>query len=424
MTAVKLASPTFKTGPQDDLAVLDSYKKLQSGVVNSIQEIGALSTEGIMGTMRGGLESATKLSILSKFSFDISGVNGLLGKLSDGANPLTGMVKNASESLKGAMAGAMPVVSMAKSSLQSAQAAISTANQAVSSIKQQANAVTNQVNSVRNTVGELSSFVNTTVQTIAQARQTLTSIGSLPNQLFANIGGSFQQVGLDSLRGLTEIGNLLGSISKDDNRLTVKDRDSEAAIMTGLMSRTAYLGVAGSYGAVTDGTTDPILLRNIAAIGLPSIVTAADIKSLLQMGEKNGASVVRQLKPDVLASVAANYRERTLLTTQERIDRYSAITLAFNIIDSEWDNVTRQTDAGPVSAISLVALQNASYDFNQTIRIGAFNSGISDEKLYLLADAFKQTSVDQELRAKFPYTLTGPQVRLQETTSDPRVMFA
>lgn len=419
-STVKLASPTFSTGAQDDLVVQDIYKKTDGAVVNSIQDLGSSAAVESVSTMRGGPQTASALS-QAELAKKAEGPT-LMERLSASGSSFLASVKAAPGRIKKAMTGAMPsgsntFVSSVKSGFKTTKSAVQTTTKAVNSVQ-------SDIRYVRTVSNNTKNFV-TTVKSGAQAAKR--EVSGAPGQVrgdvkLATSGRNPQRIDPSQMGRFNELNRLITNVNGASDSIAITDNDAKSGVLGGLFKESTDAGMKGTYSTVTAAETDPGVLRSVAAAGLPTALQKGDVDSVQQINTKVGPDTVLALNKQALPTLAANYDESSKLTLAQRQESYDGIITTFDTTDPSWDSKTRKTDAGDVAALDLTTLQAGSQDFSSTMRLGALNTGDSRRELYPLSDMFATSDVQSALKQDFPYTVVDASSRTQSQTVDPRLL--
>ena len=419
-STVKLASPTFSTGAQDDLVVQDVYKKTDGAVVNSIQDLGSQATVESVSTVRGGPQSASALSQaeLTKKTTEPT----LMERLSAAGSSFLANVKAAPGRIKKAMSSATPsssntFVSSVKSGFKATKSAVKTTAKAVNSVQ-------SDIRYVRTVSNNTKSFV-TTVKSGATAAKR--EISGTPGQVRGDIklsttGKNPQRIDTGQMARFNELNRLITNVNGASDSIMITDNDAKSGVLGGIFKESTDAGMKGTYSTVTAGETNPTVLRNVAAAGLPTAPQKGDVETVQQINTKAGPDTVLALNKQTLPTLAANYDESPKLSIADRKQSYDGIVTTFDTTDPSWDTKTRKTDAGDVAALDLTTLQAGSEDFSSTMRLGALNSTDSRRELYPMSDMFATTDVQSPLKQDFPYTVVNASSRTQSQTVDPRLL--
>lgn len=455
MSGVKLASPTFSAGPQDDLATADIYDGKEISVLNSIQKLSKQKEDELlkMTDLRGSSSAASKLTswLKSATNIKLPDAAGMLSRLKAGASPYMSAFKSAQDGIKSAMNTAMGPINTAKSAISSAQNAasqainsvtsatrsvtgtISDVSNKIESAKSQVNSITgqistikssvsNQINSAKQAFGE----VGRSVEKLSNSATSLRSLNSFPsgvskNHVYVRMGDTVSKIDPSRIQDVNDIASVLNAV-KNEQVAGVDDKQATGAILAGIVKAAANNHLYGTYDLVTKDITDTVILRNVAALSLPALLANGDITSIRQITEKLDSTVIALIDRDALTTLAAKYSEKKRLTVNERLLRYQDIISLFRLVNPTWDKVIRVTDAGEQEALNMGVFSKASRDFLETLRLGSLSATDSFEQLYSLSTILAVTDVETALKKSFPKTVLGRSARTNRSSVDPRSM--
>lgn len=459
MSGVKLASPTFSAGPQDDLATADIYDGKEISVLNSIQKLSKQKEDELlkMTDLRGSSSAASKLTswLKSATNIKLPDAAGMLSRLKAGASPYMSAFKSAQDGIKGAINTAMGPINTAKSAISSAQnAASQTINSVTSaarsvtgtvtgtindvrnkieSAKSQVNSITGQVSTIKSSItGQINSVkqafgeVGQSVEKLSNSATSLRSLNSFPsgvskNHVYVRMGDTVSKIDPSRIQDVNDIASVLNAV-KNEQVAGVDDKQATGAILAGIVKSAAYNHLYGTYDLVTKDITDTVILRNVAALSLPALLANGDITSIRQITEKLDSTVIALIDRDALGTLAAKYSEKKRLTVNERLLRYQDIISLFRLVNPTWDKVIRVTDAGEQEALNMGVFSKASRDFLETLRLGSLSATDSFEQLYSLSAILAVTDVETALKKSFPKTVLGRSARTNRSSVDPRSM--
>lgn len=455
MSGVKLASPTFSAGPQDDLATADIYDGKEISVLNSIQKLSKQKEDELlkMTDLRGSSSAASKLTswLKSATNIKLPDAAEMLSRLKAGASPYMSAFKSAQDGIKSAMNTAMGPINTAKSAISSAQNAasqainsvtsatrsvtgtISDVSNKIESAKSQVNSITgqistikssvsNQINSAKQAFGE----VGRSVEKLSNSATSLRSLSSFPsgvskNHVYVRMGDTVSKIDPSRIQDVNDIASVLNAV-KNEQVAGVDDKQATGAILAGIVKSAAHNHIYGTYDLVTKDITDTVILRNVAALSLPALLANGDITSIRQITEKLDSTVIALIDRDALTTLAAKYSEKKRLTVNERLLRYQDIISLFRLVNPTWDKVIRVTDAGEQEALNMGVFSKASRDFLETLRLGSLSATDSFEQLYSLSAILAVTDVETALKKSFPKTVLGRSARTNRSSVDPRSM--
>lgn len=457
MSGVKLASPTFSAGPQDDLAVADIYDGKEISVLNSIQKLSKQKEEEVikMAEMRGSISAASKLSswLKSSINFALPDTASMLSRLKASASPYLSAVKNAQDSIKGAISGAMPMIDSAKNAVSQVQ---NTVGGAISSVSSAAKSVTSTVNSVKSGIESVKSQVNGITNSVNTVKSSITnSITSAKNsisevgrsvdkltgrsaaaknlshypagvgrdQVYVKVGTALSKISSTQIQSFNDIASVLNSI-KNEKLINIEDKESTAAVLAGVVKAASGNHLYGTFEAVIKGIDDAAIIRSVAALSLPTMLRVGDITSMRQIAETLTPSVITMINSEALTELAKNYQEKKRLTVNERLVRYQDIVTLFSLIDPTWNRTVRSTQAGLSNALNMVVFKSASAHFTETLRLGSLSATTPVEKAYSLITVLPITDVESALKKSFPLTVIGKEARVSRSSTDPRAVAA
>lgn len=367
-----LASSILSRTPDEKTVVEDVYKKTDSSVVNSFQDLNLT-----------GFDLSDKFGFLSKFTSGNILKSATEGALSLDTESLTDKISSAfSEEYAKAKTLVNDVVSGSQS--------------AIATVKSGVNEVTGLIKEA--------SRVYTTVNGIVRAVQTgnLSDIRGIANTLNAVAG----KVGI----ALSANGALGG-------------------VFTSLVGEAGSAGIQGAFGVIADTIQSSTTLVNKSSIlytvatgSLPGALARGDLASVAAMSEYIGNGAVGMIQPSAVSQLAKNdktaYTPADISGSNGQFVQYQG---AYQKVDPNWNTSSFQPQGSSSTFRDLTSLLGASVQVKNIFTTGALTTTNSVDKTYAALQVFsKPLTVDGEITKRMPMSVsTGSNQVVRD--ADPRV---
>lgn len=351
MAAVQSAS-VFQTGARDDLAVADAYKVTSTKVVSSIQdtlsqtEIDALPAVGSSKSLSTTLK--TSMDFVQKKTLEATDVvksvqPDQILKTIDGSGDLTSRIKNANECLAKGMRTLSPGLA-----------------------------------------GDIMGGMRR------------------KNSMYSRMGGKSRNLKPSAFETAMAIGGIVSCMTGNKDVAAVVDTGTRVGSLVGVVSAAAKNGVPNSFGALSTTMTDINTVNSVASGTLDSVLKYGDKDSLMCMADKTTPGTLKQMRPDVISTYAANYKLDTGATSKTMQAAFDESKTLLNKVDPSWGTTGRTGANGVQSSIlDITKIQSASPDFFRSARASALKSTSEEDKLFLIAGQYAKTDVGAELAAQF-----------------------
>lgn len=368
---VQLVTPTFVAGPQDDLATADIYAlKSTTQVINSIQKIINDTTPEHSGVLRGG--------------------EALASALADQLPVISGLMNNG-------------LLSINKDNLVARLAAAS--GSVISGLK----------NMSASLVAKIGSNIPDLSQSVPGASDAVAQVGAIS-----------QSVSAANLTNLSSLGRTIQEVTGTTNLFTLTDRGSQIGLFTGLIQEAHNVGLKNTFDALLVGVSDPVVLAQVAARVLPSVIANSDLGSLQAISSRLPAGGARMLYPDVAHDFAQNFQHDAGSTAAQQAATWGEVDTTLLQLDPSWKSIVRSDPMNPsasgVEIPFVAAVQNGSPDFQNMVVTQAETSTHVNDQLLVLGTVFDATTVDDDLVTHFPETVTGAELRQVSAPTDARVI--
>lgn len=358
-----LAPTTFVSAADRNMAVVDVYKKANSTTVNAIEDITQKYNFDVQAALQGGLQAFRSMA---------------------------------------------PIVQ----SFANGTAVIS---------KQ---ALLNRILAATSVMGRTVTTALKDVKDDGSLQSTIAGYVKEGAGVVMKVGNVAQRVASTNLTNLNAVGSLINSISGEANRAVINDRDSTAAVLSGVISEASRYGIPQSYSSVMSAINDSVITRRVVAMVLPDVVKGSDHRTLQDMAQASPVGALKMLNPNVLGDFGSTYQAPLGSTTQKRTSDFSEILTAFTAVDPKWNTAVRQTSAGAESVVNLSQVTSFSKDLQRTFDIGAKASENIDDKLFGFASMFGKRDVASELSKAFPMSVAATSTRTAPRVVSPLTLTA
>ncbi|BDD79326.1 hypothetical protein [Burkholderia phage FLC8] len=367
-----LASSILSRTPDEKTVVEDVYKKTDSSVVNSFQDLNLT-----------GFDLSDKFGFLSKFT---SG--NLLKSATDGVLGLN------PESLTDKISAAFSdEYSKAKSLVNDV---VSGSQSAIAAVKSGVNEVTGLIKEANR--------VYTTVNGIVRAVQT----------------GNFSDI-----RG---IANTINAVAGKAG-IALSANGALGGVFTALVGEAGAQGIQGAFGVIADTIQSSTTLVNkgsilytVATGSLPGALARGDLASVAAMTDYIGNGAVGMLQPNAVSQLAKNdktsYTPSDISGSNGQFVQYQG---AYQKVDPNWNTSDFKPQGSTAPLRDLTSLLGASVQVKNIFTTGGLTSTNSIDKTYAALQVFnKPLSVNEEISKRFPQSVsTGSNQVVRDT--DPRV---
>jgi hypothetical protein len=257
------------------------------------------------------------------------------------------------------------------------------------------------------------------------------AVGSVANEIYADLGGVVQQVSSAAASGLSAVGACINSLGVSAS-FSLADNGAKVSLFAGLIQTASGYGMQNSYGSLIASISDRNMIGQITMQVLPNIISASDTSSLRSIGITLGARNAYAYNPNLLANFSSSYQTPTAASFGQPTDysgAFTDITDAYSAVDPNWSQYTRPTtvtdpDTGAVTtqpdqAFNLNTIMNGSSDFQQVVTQGVTSTPDRTNNVMALATAIPQTSVASQLATQFPLTVFSGNSQAANVTQDP-----
>jgi hypothetical protein len=359
-----LASPSFVTGPNDNLATVDVFSGTAAGIVNSIASLAASYDVDLIGMLRAGAAAAQLL-------------------------PLIEGVANAQVLLN-------PTAAIAR---------LLTASNTL-------------VNAVSGTT------INTSFNTLSTGVQTaIGASGQVLGEVAVTVGDAVSTISNGGISDIQSLGALINSFSNSSAFMMV-DTQALAGMAAGVINQCASYGISGVFQQMVSNITNPQVLNSIIQQTLPNLVQVSDITSLQAIANSANGVGISAINPSLLSSFTTNYSRSASGNTQQATPNQDTATWAqintcYNAASPGWASASRAGDTNGATTLNLTALQGGSDDFNSALAAGVFGSSDPSTQLYGLAAVYSPVDVNTQLKSFYPSTYIDPALRATEVPTQP-----
>jgi hypothetical protein len=365
MPANQLASPSFLTGPRDNLVAIDVYSGTAGGIVNAIQSLEQKYNVDLIGMLRAGQAAAQLLPVVEGIA------NGRLL-----LNPQAAIARllTASNALVSAVGGT----------------GISSAFNALSS-------------TVQGTIG---------------------AAGQVLGQVEATVGGVVSTIANGAISDIQGLGQLINGFANDAGAFLMVDTHALAGMAAGVINQCAHYGIAGAFDKMISNITNPMVLNSIIAQTLPNLIRTGDLASLQSLSLIASSVGIAAVNPRMLSDFTRSYNRLLSGSAMQAMpyqdgQTYTQMINTFNTANPTWNAYSRSSGATDDDAIDLTSLQGGSDDFAGVLASGVMNSTDPTEQMYGLAVAYPRSDVDTDLKTMYPSTYIDPALRSTPVPLEP-----
>lgn len=362
----KLAKPSFQTGPDDELAVVDVYEKDKSEVVNSYQEKDNEAIEAVDKAIEASADDITKdgnddgggfgdmfgLGSLADDALDIGSLLGGFGGLDGGLTSLLGGLGGGDD-----LFGSLGSLFGGSNSLESLSSIFGGDLSSLSSILGGGLNPLDGLTSLTNLLpGSNLPFGNLLSSLSSGNLDVLSQLGDLPsglqkifgggmglpnniNTVVSNLGSININSGFDS-SSLRNLSGLISSITGNPDNSYVQNDGALSALIAGV----SYLGnkaqLPNVYKTLTTGIDNPSVLIGSSKPLIQQAVIEGDASLLMDVCYSPASQYTKQIMPNVISQFFQNFKIPNNLAQQEYSRYYQNLKGGLNNIDPVWDTVT------------------------------------------------------------------------------------
>lgn len=408
-----LASTSFISGPEDDLATADVYDIKTDSVINKLAPVSFPIDDSVSAELAGGLSMASSLPVVS---------NPLL----TGGSSLTASALLGSKSITTLSTSVTGAVSSAKSASGGLLSSLTAAGPSLLS---------------RLSSGGLNGIPGLPAGGLTSLTSLLGKAGlpaSLTSSLNAPIGNSLgtiisqngisSKLGIDKIASSYQISSLINSIVGGATPISIVDKDSTSKLMSSLAGAGMSSGMPNAFSSVSSlAGGDKSILASAGTAALNFAASSGNIGGMKDVVTTVGRSALGPSANNSLTTVASNYRftgGSTVENVNQSKQDFKDVTSTFTEVKGDWVTVSRtvinpadhsQTLNQPMIDLSVV--NAGSSDFKSMMQQGAMSTPDPDLKYLSMAGMFAPSSPEQELQKSFPLTVTSIQTQSQPLTN-------
>lgn len=370
-----LAIPTFKSGPQDDLAAPDIYNISSSEAINKVKAFAILDEVKVdkMSMLQGGKAMLEK----AKGGLELAKALGNLNV--KGGNSFAQLMNGASS-------------------------------------------LTNAVNAIPKDAGAIGKNFGIYMEGMAGGLKTVANIT-------ATIGGVQQQItGLKNMAAGLSQGNLLSKIGAAGNLLNaatgtnfvggIVSNVQQVAGIASAVKVASENGIKGAFNAVVSGGLGTQALNQVAALCLPSTIKTGDIASLSSMANNLAPGFLKGLNPNILGDVTKAFSLPANAGPTFMSETFNTVKDTFGKITPDW----LKAPFGGGQTTDLTCIAGASKDFSLMATTAILNNPnrSEDDELILAGIGEKKKDVHSELESQFPSMVSLKTMNTPSITSNER----
>lgn len=369
-----LAKSIFSRTPDESTVVEDVYKKTNSEVVNSFQDI-----------------SKTGLELGKQFGFLSSASSGNLLKLAS-----DGMLSLNTESLTDKISGAF----------------------------------SDEYSKAKSLVSDVLSGKASAIDTIKSTTNSVTGLLRKASDVYYTVNGVVSTVKNGNVSDLRGIVNTINQVTNRTS-IALSANGALGGIMTSLIGEAGALGIQDAFGIVAAGVKDSTNITNqgqliyqMATGSLPGAIARGDLRSVASIVDHLGTGAASMLNPTAVKQLArsdkSQYSPSEIRGSNGQFYEYQG---AYQRIDPNW-NKSSWTPLGSSSKIrDLTNLMGASSQVKNIFTTGSLMSNNAGDKLYAALKIFdKPKSVDDEIARRYPHSPASKSSGMDVRDADPRLL--
>jgi hypothetical protein len=368
-----IATPTFVTGPNNNLATVDVFSGTASGIVNSIASLAAQYNVDLIGMLRAGSAAAQLLPVVEGIA------NGSL--LLNPANAIARLL-TASSTLTSVVGGS---------------------------------SVTSAFNSLSDGL-----------------QSAISAGGQVLGQVEATVGGVVSSIANGAISDIQGLGSLINNFAGTAEFMMV-DNQALVSMAAGIINSAAKYGISGAFASMVKNITNPYVLNGIIQQTLPNLVATGDLTSLQAITGLTSAAGISAINPSFCSAFTTSYSRSASGNSSQALPTddtatWDSVMDCYNAANPGWNIASRAGDSDGTSTIDLTSLQSGTDDFNSALAAGVFASAQTDPQVaatdtttpfYALAPAYDQVDTDQQLKDMYPNTYIDPALRSTPVTVEP-----
>lgn len=227
-----------------------------------------------------------------------------------------------------------------------------------------------------------------------------------PKQLGTSIvtlGGVAQRVLNTNLGNVRSTAALIGNLAGDRNLVGVQDQDSLLSFTSTIANEAARTRIPNSISSMVSFVGNSQLINKFAKMTLPATLEFSNSLGLKDLATLAKPGDINLLNPNLITDFATMYTKPPACTAAEYATEYGNVMDAFKATNNKWNRITRQGDSD--ESVNITPLMNNSDDMQTIVKNGVMKSTEKDEKLYLLADMYAQTTPKKSLANAYPGTV-------------------
>lgn len=238
--------------------------------------------------------------------------------------------------------------------------------------------------------------------------------GGSKNGITGLLGGIVRKIIPGKLKDAKVISSMISQFSGGNYSMTFTDKGGTSALISTLTSVGSSMGLPKVFSTLAGGVTDKSILLNAAQQLLPSVIKSGDTGVLKDMLTTSVGKDIPGLSPNLFKSVLTNFSIPESTKQKNLSLEYDSISSSFNAIDINWNKVLKGSIpiiSGLVSPKNsdFIKILSAKV-FSQHKPIPAVVNGIAPtmpvhnetEKFQMLMKRFEVTTVDKELKKALP----------------------
>lgn len=243
----------------------------------------------------------------------------------------------------------------------------------------------------------------------------------------AQIGGVTSLVDSYQIESAKGLGNFLSDYTGDKNLCTFEDGDAVGGLIGGLVSEGSNLGVGNVFTSLTSGISDVSIVSKAAQTAMPKLLANGDLSTIFEISGSPAGKGMGMLFPDLSKDLGAAFGVKLDRGGQDLFGDFNKYLGTMNNIFGDWDKFEGNGDG---LGVNLLRMMGSSRSLQDVVLAGIKNLTDDNDrqKQYGLMSAYKETTVEAEIKRFFPKTTlvsqSNPrQVTKKSNTVDPRTLL-
>jgi hypothetical protein len=233
------------------------------------------------------------------------------------------------------------------------------------------------------------------------AKNSLTGgLDGLKGTMQVSMGGVTSTIPSSQFQDVSSFGNFINDYTQSSS-FNLSDRDGLASVISGSIGQASSFGIPNAFSTLTDGIEDQVVMCKVVNQTVPSLVKNQDIDTLFDMSNSRAGKTMSAVFPNFAGDISRSFRFPTNQGPARKADAFSKLVGTLTNVNPRWNQSPRQK--GNDIALNLLTLLGASDDFKLAVQVGiALMPDRDAQKNYALANVYRPTTVEAEIRKYFP----------------------